>query len=132
MQEHTARIVPDTEATPSTRSAIAGLAAVRRFHTESLAAAMTDLAAAAETARGGGRAVLAATATYLQWLDFGGLGLEVEPADWLLQEARVAVNSGVPFGGQPGRFARLNFATTRALLDVGLGRIERALTRRRG
>lgn len=79
-----------------------------------------------------GVSTVANEGTYLQWLDFGGLGLEVEPADWLLQEARVAVNSGVPFGGQPGRFARLNFATTRALLDEGLGRIERALTRRRG
>lgn len=70
--------------------------------------------------------------TYLQWLDFGELGLEVEPADWLLEQARVAVNSGVPFGGQARRFARLNFATTRALLDEGLGHIERALRRRRG
>lgn len=68
--------------------------------------------------------------TYLQWLDFGELGLGVEPAAWLLDEARVAVNSGVPFGGEPTRFARLNFGTTRSLLDEGLARIERAVRRR--
>ena len=68
--------------------------------------------------------------TYLQWLDFGGLQLGVEPATWLLEEARVAVNSGVPFGGAPGRFARLNFGTTRALLDEGLARLDRVVRSR--
>jgi cystathionine beta-lyase len=83
----------------------------------------------AAVARWPGVSTVANEGTYLQWLDFGELGLEVEPADWLLEEARVAVNAGVPFGGEPRRFARLNFATTRRLLDEGLGRIERALTR---
>ena len=69
--------------------------------------------------------------TYLQWLDFTGLGLDVEPSAWLVEQARVLVNPGVPFGGEPLRFARLNFATTRTLLDEGLGRIEQAVRGRR-
>ena len=69
--------------------------------------------------------------TYLQWLDFTGLGLDVEPSAWLVEQARVLVNPGVPFGGEPLRFARLNFATTRSLLDEGLGRIEQAVRSRR-
>ena len=50
---------------------------------------------------------------------------------WLVEQARVLVNPGVPFGGEPLRFARLNFATTRSLLDEGLGRIEQAVRSRR-
>ena len=69
--------------------------------------------------------------TYLQWLDFTRLGLDVEPSAWLVEQARVLVNPGVPFGGEPLRFARLNFATTRSLLDEGLGRIEQAVRGRR-
>ena len=70
--------------------------------------------------------------TYLQWLDFGALGLPEEPATWLEREARVAVNPGVPFGGAPHRYARLNFAATRALLDEGLTRIGRLVRERAG
>ena len=65
--------------------------------------------------------------TYLQWLDFGALGLTEEPADWLLREARVALNPGPPFGADRHRYARLNLATTRALLEQGLERIGRAV-----
>lgn len=65
--------------------------------------------------------------TYLQWLDFTELGLDVEPARWLLDEARVALNEGPTFGAAPHRFARLNFATPRPLLLDGLARIEAAV-----
>ncbi|MFZ1286709.1 MAG: aminotransferase class I/II-fold pyridoxal phosphate-dependent enzyme [Candidatus Phosphoribacter sp.] len=70
--------------------------------------------------------------TYLQWLDFGGLGLDVEPAAWLLDQARVALTGGVPFGGAPHRYARLNFATTRPLLEQGLEQIGAAVRRQAG
>lgn len=69
-------------------------------------------------------------ATYLAWLDLTGLDLEEEPADWLLREARVGLNDGVPFGAAPHRFARLNFATTAPLLDESLHRIGRAVDAR--
>jgi cystathionine beta-lyase len=70
--------------------------------------------------------------TYLQWLDFTGLGLDVEPARWLRDEARVGLNEGPTFGSAPHRFARLNFATTRPLLLDGLERIDRAVRGRAG
>ncbi len=69
-------------------------------------------------------------ATYLQWLDFTDLALTEEPAAWLAREAKVMLNTGTTFGAAPHRFARLNFATTSALLDEGLARIEEALSRR--
>jgi cystathionine beta-lyase len=67
--------------------------------------------------------------TYLQWLDFTDLRLDVEPARWLLHEARVALNEGPTFGAAPHRFARLNFATPRPLLLDGLARIDAAVRR---
>ncbi len=70
--------------------------------------------------------------TYLQWLDFTELGLDVEPAAWLLDHAKVALNPGPPFGAPALRFARLNYATTDVLLVEGLERIERAVRRRHG
>lgn len=65
-------------------------------------------------------------ATYLAWLDFRALGLAVEPADYLLSHARVALSPGIPFGGGPG-FARLNFGTTRAILDRAIEAMALAL-----
>lgn len=65
-------------------------------------------------------------ATYLAWLDFRELGLPSEPAEILLAKARVALSPGIPFGGGPG-FARLNFATTRAILDRAIEAMARAL-----
>lgn len=65
-------------------------------------------------------------ATYLAWLDFRDLGLSAEPAAILLANARVALSPGIPFGGGPG-FARLNFATTRAILDRAIEAMASAL-----
>lgn len=70
--------------------------------------------------------------TYLQWLDFTELDLDVEPARWLREEARVGLNEGPTFGAAPHGFARLNFATTRPLLLDGLERIDRAVRARSG
>jgi cystathionine beta-lyase len=57
-------------------------------------------------------------ATYMSWVDFRALGLPIEPAEYLLSKAKVALNPGIPFGATVGSgFARLNFATTRLILD---------------
>jgi len=69
-------------------------------------------------------------ATYLAWLDFSALGLDVEPAAWLLEHARVALSDGAAFGAPEHRFARLNFATTGPILDEALGRIASAVAAR--
>lgn len=57
-------------------------------------------------------------ATYMSWVDFRALELPVEPAEYLLSKAKVALSPGIPFGATVGSgFARLNFATTRRILD---------------
>lgn len=61
-------------------------------------------------------------ATYLAWLDCAALGHE-DPAGFFLREARVAVSDGPQFGRGFDSFVRLNFATSRTLLE----RIVRAM-----
>jgi cysteine-S-conjugate beta-lyase len=69
-------------------------------------------------------------ATYLGWLDFRGLEIGPNPAQWLLHHAHVALSAGVDFGA-PGRgFARLNVATSPTILDRILGRMSEALAER--
>jgi cystathionine beta-lyase len=70
-------------------------------------------------------------ATYLSWLDFRPAGLGDHPATWLLEQAKVRLNSGPTFGPGGAGFARLNFATTPSLLGEILGRIAGALGDRR-
>ncbi|MGB8794951.1 MAG: MalY/PatB family protein [Mycobacterium sp.] len=67
-------------------------------------------------------------ATYMSWVDFRALNLPIEPADHLLSKAKVALSPGIPFGATVGSgFARLNFATTRAILDRAIDAIAAAL-----
>lgn len=67
-------------------------------------------------------------ATYLAWVDFRALNLPSEPADYLLSKARVALSPGIPFGATVGSgFARLNFGTTRAILDRAITAIAGAV-----
>ena len=64
-------------------------------------------------------------ATYLAWLDFSAHGHH-KPSAYILEHARVALNSGAPFGSGEG-YARLNFATTEAVLTQMVKRIAGAL-----
>jgi cystathionine beta-lyase len=64
--------------------------------------------------------------TYLSWLDFGALDLDRSAAAFMLERARVGLNDGDDFGGG-GHCARLNFATTPAILAEICGRIAQAL-----
>jgi cystathionine beta-lyase len=66
-------------------------------------------------------------ATYLAWLDFRPLGLGDKPAAELLDRARVGLSDGTDFGAGGAGFARLNFATTRPILDEIVDRMVRAL-----
>lgn len=78
-------------------------------------------------------------ATYLAWLDFSAYGFDDDvptpgvetpiqgPAARLLQEAGVALTAGHPFGeGGQGK-ARLNFATSQAILTEAVERMGAAL-----
>jgi cystathionine beta-lyase len=62
-------------------------------------------------------------ATYLGWLDFRELGFGADPAGELLARGRVALTSGSDFGSGGAGFARINFATSRAILEDGLERV---------
>jgi len=55
-------------------------------------------------------------ATFLAWLDCSARGRD-DPARGFLDEARVAVSDGPPFGAGNEQMVRLNFATSRALLE---------------
>ena len=62
-------------------------------------------------------------ATYLAWLDMRRTGLGDDPAKALADGCRVTLMSGGEFGPAGRGHARLNFATTTAVLDEALARI---------
>jgi cystathionine beta-lyase len=67
--------------------------------------------------------------TYLAWLDCSPLGIEGSPAKRLMGRGKVALSDGCHFGtgsGGPGfeSFVRLNFATSRAILEQVLDRMQ--------
>lgn len=66
-------------------------------------------------------------ATYLAWLDCRESGIEGEPFDFFLNEAKVALNQGSRFGEAGAGFVRLNFGCPRETLKQGLTQMQRAL-----
>jgi cystathionine beta-lyase len=64
--------------------------------------------------------------TFLAWLDFADLHLGQKASEFLLEHARVGLNDGDMFGGGDS-CARLNFATTPAILGEILERMAAAL-----
>jgi bifunctional pyridoxal-dependent enzyme with beta-cystathionase and maltose regulon repressor activities len=62
-------------------------------------------------------------ATYLAWIDCGGLG--VKDPHRLFLDHGVALSPGAQFGAP--RFVRLNFGTQRARLEQALERMRSAL-----
>lgn len=66
-------------------------------------------------------------ATYLLWLDFSEYKLQPSPYEFLLQEAKVGLSNGARFGKESEQFVRLNFGTSRKILEQGLERIRKAL-----
>ncbi|WP_291378922.1 aminotransferase class I/II-fold pyridoxal phosphate-dependent enzyme [Demequina sp.] len=66
-------------------------------------------------------------ATYLAWLDCTALGLDGDPAAVFLKRGRVALNSGPTFGTGGAGHARLNFATSGAILEEAVRRMAAAL-----
>ncbi len=71
-------------------------------------------------------------ATYLYWLDCRGLNLPMAASRFFLKRAQVALNDGAEFGppdSAPGleHCARLNFATSRAILGEILERMADAV-----
>ncbi len=67
--------------------------------------------------------------TYLAWLDCRESGL-AKPYEFILQQARVALNDGATFGQGGEGFVRLNFGCSRSVLREALERMKLALRRR--
>ena len=68
--------------------------------------------------------------SYLLWTDWRELGLGGDAYAFLLDRARVALSDGRAFGPSGDGFLRLNFGTSRTILDTALDRVAEALTRR--
>jgi len=65
--------------------------------------------------------------TYLVWLDCRNAGIQGNPYEFFLKEARVALNDGVTFGNGGEGFVRLNLACNRDVLAQALERMKTAL-----
>jgi cystathionine beta-lyase len=66
-------------------------------------------------------------ATYLAWFDCTQLGLKESPYDFFLKNAKVAFSDGAKFGKGGEGHVRLNFGTSRKILNQGLDRMRKAL-----
>lgn len=64
--------------------------------------------------------------TYLAWIDMGPYQLG-DPKAFLLEDARVAVYAGGPFGGGADQFIRFNFAISPDLVGEMMERIGKAV-----
>jgi cystathionine beta-lyase len=66
-------------------------------------------------------------ATYLAWVDFGGLGMtEAEVMRRIAADARIGVNRGSAFGQGGEGWARINFAAPRAMVAEAVARLQAA------
>jgi cysteine-S-conjugate beta-lyase len=63
--------------------------------------------------------------TYLAWLDCTELGVD-DPAAFFLEEAKVALNDGPSFGVGFDQYVRLNFGTSRFMLEKIVAAMGRA------
>jgi cystathionine beta-lyase len=61
--------------------------------------------------------------TYLAWLDCRELGLGDDPGKVFLQQGRVALNSGIPFGTGGKGFVRMNLATSPEIITEAVRRM---------
>ncbi len=68
--------------------------------------------------------------TYLIWLDFRDLGLDVKQlGTFLVQQAGIASNPGHWFGREGAGFARINIACPRRIIVEALGKLEKVVGR---
>lgn len=67
-------------------------------------------------------------ATYLLWLDFRELGMgDKELTRFLVDKARLGLNSGASFGKNGDGFMRMNVACTRATIEEAMSRLNQAV-----
>jgi cystathionine beta-lyase len=65
--------------------------------------------------------------TYLAWLDARECHLDEPPVERILRAGEVLVDGGTRYGPEAGEYVRLNFATSRDILEDILGGLARAL-----
>ena len=66
--------------------------------------------------------------TYLMWLDFNGVGIPQDKIqDFLINEAKVAMNDGATFGENGKGFFRMNVACPRYMVEEAVEKIEKAI-----
>ncbi|MCD2497305.1 MalY/PatB family protein [Microbacterium nymphoidis] len=70
-----------------------------------------------------GARYLVPDAGYLAWIDVRPLGWADDAAEWILENARVAVNPGPTFGDEGRGFIRVNFATSPEILQDAFARL---------
>ena len=64
---------------------------------------------------------------YLAWLDLSNLGLGEDPTKTLLEQGKLAVNTGTVYGPTHKNFVRLNFGTSAEIIEEAFHRILRCL-----
>ncbi|MBN1376123.1 MAG: PatB family C-S lyase [Dehalococcoidia bacterium] len=70
--------------------------------------------------------------TYLLWLDFRDCGIDASRlASFAREDARVGLEPGIIFGCKEHGFERMNIACPRSILEEGLNRLEKAVTKLR-
>lgn len=66
--------------------------------------------------------------TYLLWLDFRGIDKSADEInDSLINDGKIRLNDGRPYGKEADKFFRLNIGTQRSRLEEGLKRIKLAV-----
>lgn len=66
--------------------------------------------------------------TYLMWLDFNNIGIAQDKIqEFLINEAKVAMNDGGTFGENGKGFARMNVACPRYMVEEAMEQIEKAI-----
>ena len=74
--------------------------------------------------------VIPSSATYLMWVDCSAVTEDADQfVDFLEKEAKLMLNSGVEFGGSGKRFVRINLACPRAMLEDGLLRLQKGVSK---
>ena len=64
---------------------------------------------------------------YLAWLDLSNLNLGDDPTKSLLEQGKLAVNSGAMYGPTHKNFIRLNFGTSSEIIEEAFSRIIRCI-----
>ncbi|QQZ10011.1 MalY/PatB family protein [Heyndrickxia vini] len=67
--------------------------------------------------------------TYLQWMDFNGLGLDKDELEKLMHENELFFDEGYVFGEEGNGFERMNLACPTKTMMVGLERLKKTTDR---